>query len=104
MEQPKGFFKFYKEINLKIFSGYFGVCVAINRALENGIPLTSADYMANIDEKIVKEIFQGDRGFGFLFFIKYKMVKNYKIFEMHFPKLKSSHDVQFPKYLKCQSF
>nr|CAD2179711.1 unnamed protein product [Meloidogyne enterolobii] len=42
-------------------SGYFGVCVAINRALENGIPLTSADYMANIDEKIVKEIFQGDR-------------------------------------------
>nr|CAD2134663.1 unnamed protein product [Meloidogyne enterolobii] len=42
-------------------SGYFGVCVAINRALENGIPLTSADYMANIDEEIVKEIFRGDR-------------------------------------------
>ncbi|CAK5117665.1 unnamed protein product [Meloidogyne enterolobii] len=42
-------------------SGYFGVCVAINRALENGIPLTSADYMANIDEKIVKDVFRGDR-------------------------------------------
>uniref|UniRef100_A0A1I8AXT4 Queuosine 5'-phosphate N-glycosylase/hydrolase n=1 Tax=Meloidogyne hapla TaxID=6305 RepID=A0A1I8AXT4_MELHA len=40
--------------------GYFGVCLAINRALGNGIPLTSANYMANINGEAMNEIFRGD--------------------------------------------
>ncbi|KAL7072615.1 hypothetical protein ACQ4LE_008235 [Meloidogyne hapla] len=43
-------------------SGYFGVCLAINRALGNGIPLTSANYMANINGEAMNEIFRGDNG------------------------------------------
>ncbi|KAF7634434.1 Queuosine salvage protein [Meloidogyne graminicola] len=44
-------------------SGYFGLCQAVNRAIEKGIPLTSAQYMANIDEKKMEEIFKGDNGY-----------------------------------------
>ena len=34
----------------------------MNRALEKGLPLTSAEFMAEIDEKTLGQCLQGDNG------------------------------------------
>lgn len=39
-------------------SGYWALCASINRALDEGIPLTSAKYMASITEEQAKHIFR----------------------------------------------
>jgi hypothetical protein len=43
-------------------SGYFAGCAAINRALENGIPMTSAVWMAQTDCQQLAQIFRSDDG------------------------------------------
>uniref|UniRef100_A0A0K0E9N9 Queuosine 5'-phosphate N-glycosylase/hydrolase n=1 Tax=Strongyloides stercoralis TaxID=6248 RepID=A0A0K0E9N9_STRER len=44
------------------YSGYFAGCAAVNRALDNKIPITSASFMATVDEKTLTEIFKSDNG------------------------------------------
>uniref|UniRef100_A0A0K0G2H2 Queuosine 5'-phosphate N-glycosylase/hydrolase n=1 Tax=Strongyloides venezuelensis TaxID=75913 RepID=A0A0K0G2H2_STRVS len=46
----------------KKYSGYFAGCAAVNRALDNGIPITSASFMATVDEETLEEIFKSDVG------------------------------------------
>ncbi|KAH7696394.1 Protein C11D2.4 [Aphelenchoides avenae] len=48
--------------NGKSYTGYFAACACVNRSLDQGIPLTSADYMANIAESDVENIFRADSG------------------------------------------
>lgn len=44
------------------YTGYFGACACVNRAIDEGIPLTSADYMQNINANDVRNIFKADNG------------------------------------------
>ena len=42
--------------------GYFAGCACINRVLDEGIPITSADYMSTITEEQLAGIFLSDSG------------------------------------------
>lgn len=44
----------------KTWTGYWSLCAAINRALDEGIPITDAAFFANIDRKQVEHIFRPD--------------------------------------------
>lgn len=42
------------------YSGYWGLAAALKRAVEKGIPVTRADYLACIEKAELMEIFRGD--------------------------------------------
>ncbi|KAM7241302.1 hypothetical protein CapIbe_007874 [Capra ibex] len=44
----------------KTYSGYWSLCAAINRALEEGIPITSASYYATVTLDEVRHILRSD--------------------------------------------
>ncbi|KAM8983600.1 queuosine 5'-phosphate N-glycosylase/hydrolase [Ara ararauna] len=44
----------------KMYSGYWSLCAAVNRALDDGIPITSASYFATVTLDQVKHIFRSD--------------------------------------------
>ncbi|XP_060618117.2 queuosine 5'-phosphate N-glycosylase/hydrolase [Anolis sagrei] len=44
----------------KAYSGFWSLCAAINRALDDGLPITSASYYATITLEQVKHIFRSD--------------------------------------------
>uniref|UniRef100_R4GD64 Queuosine 5'-phosphate N-glycosylase/hydrolase n=2 Tax=Anolis carolinensis TaxID=28377 RepID=R4GD64_ANOCA len=44
----------------KAYSGYWSLCAAINRALDEGLPITSASYYATITLEQVKHVFRSD--------------------------------------------
>ncbi|VDK44643.1 unnamed protein product [Anisakis simplex] len=58
-EEGTKFVVTYKD---KPYTGYFAGCACVNRAIDNGIPLTSAHYMQNITLKDVQKIFSSDHG------------------------------------------
>uniref|UniRef100_A0A0N4ZSJ7 Queuosine 5'-phosphate N-glycosylase/hydrolase n=1 Tax=Parastrongyloides trichosuri TaxID=131310 RepID=A0A0N4ZSJ7_PARTI len=53
---------FYVTYKGKTYSGYFAGCAAVNRALENNLPITSAAFMSTVDEKMLTDIFKSDVG------------------------------------------
>uniref|UniRef100_A0A8D0GCM1 Queuosine 5'-phosphate N-glycosylase/hydrolase n=1 Tax=Sphenodon punctatus TaxID=8508 RepID=A0A8D0GCM1_SPHPU len=44
----------------KIYSGYWSLCAAVNRALDEGIPITSASYYATMTLDQVRHVFRSD--------------------------------------------
>nr|XP_003407840.1 queuosine salvage protein [Loxodonta africana] len=44
----------------KTYSGYWSLCAAVNRALDEGIPITSASYYATVTLEQVQHIFRSD--------------------------------------------
>jgi len=42
------------------YTGYWSLCAAVNRALQEGIPLTSAEYMKNVTLEQLKHIFRSE--------------------------------------------
>ncbi|XP_074850273.1 queuosine 5'-phosphate N-glycosylase/hydrolase isoform X1 [Carettochelys insculpta] len=44
----------------KMYSGYWSLCAAINRALDDGIPITSAAYYATMTLDQVRHVFRSD--------------------------------------------
>uniref|UniRef100_A0A915AU26 Queuosine 5'-phosphate N-glycosylase/hydrolase n=2 Tax=Parascaris univalens TaxID=6257 RepID=A0A915AU26_PARUN len=58
-EEGAKFVVTYKD---KSYTGYFAGCACVNRAIDNGIPITSADYMQNITVEDVKKVFVADDG------------------------------------------
>nr|XP_013013916.1 queuosine salvage protein isoform X2 [Cavia porcellus] len=44
----------------KAYSGYWSLCAAVNRALDEGIPITSASYYATVTLDQVRHIFRSD--------------------------------------------
>ncbi|CAM5114763.1 unnamed protein product [Eretmochelys imbricata] len=44
----------------KMYSGYWSLCAAINRALDDGIPITSAAYYATMTLEQVRHVFRSD--------------------------------------------
>uniref|UniRef100_A0A0K0DEJ8 Queuosine 5'-phosphate N-glycosylase/hydrolase n=1 Tax=Angiostrongylus cantonensis TaxID=6313 RepID=A0A0K0DEJ8_ANGCA len=44
------------------YTGYFAVCAAVNKVLESGLDITSAEWMANAQEEAVDNIFKSDGG------------------------------------------
>ncbi|KAI9485058.1 hypothetical protein BDB00DRAFT_851687 [Zychaea mexicana] len=44
----------------KAYTGYWSLCAAINRALEQGIPVTDASYYANASDDDLKAVFASD--------------------------------------------
>lgn len=52
--------KFVVNYNGKGWTGYWSLCAAINRAIDNGIPVTSADYYASISQEQLMDIFKSD--------------------------------------------
>ncbi|NXG33885.1 QSPP protein, partial [Dromaius novaehollandiae] len=44
----------------KTYSGYWSLCAAVNRALDDGIPITSASYYATMTLEQVKHVFRSD--------------------------------------------
>ena len=53
----------------KVYTGYFGACACVNRAIESGIPMTDANFMKNITARQVADIFQSDDGKLISFFL-----------------------------------
>lgn len=62
-------FSFYNEIDEEQFAvdykgetwtGYWTLCACVNRALDEGIPVTSAEYMSSITEERMRHIFRGN--------------------------------------------
>ncbi len=47
------------EYNGKTYGGFFGLAYALRKALEKGIPVLDADFLAQLDETKALEIFQG---------------------------------------------
>lgn len=47
------------------YTGYFGACACVNRALDAGIPITSGEFMAKVTEEQLSNIFRTDSGFKF---------------------------------------
>ncbi|CAI4229542.1 unnamed protein product [Auanema sp. JU1783] len=48
--------------NGKSYTGYFASCAAINKALDAGIPVTSAEWMAKATKEEIQKIFKADSG------------------------------------------
>ncbi|KAK6021007.1 hypothetical protein OSTOST_13331 [Ostertagia ostertagi] len=46
------------------YTGYFAACAAINKALESGLNITSAEWMARATEAEVDKIFKSDSGYS----------------------------------------
>ncbi|KAE9417152.1 hypothetical protein Angca_009688, partial [Angiostrongylus cantonensis] len=46
------------------YTGYFAVCAAVNKVLESGLDITSAEWMANAQEEAVDNIFKSDGGYS----------------------------------------
>ncbi|OXB62503.1 hypothetical protein ASZ78_008141 [Callipepla squamata] len=44
----------------KEYSGYWALCAAVNRALDDGIPITSASYYATVTLDQVRQVFRSD--------------------------------------------
>ena len=44
----------------KSYTGYWSLCAAINRALEQGIPVTKPSYYATASDKELESIFKSD--------------------------------------------
>jgi len=44
------------------YNGYWALCAAINRAIDNHIPITNPQFYANITEEQIKTIFETDNG------------------------------------------
>ncbi|XP_075267119.1 queuosine 5'-phosphate N-glycosylase/hydrolase [Opisthocomus hoazin] len=44
----------------KTYSGYWSLCAAVNRALDDGIPITSASYFATMTLDQVRHVFRSD--------------------------------------------
>ncbi|XP_050185734.1 queuosine salvage protein [Myiozetetes cayanensis] len=44
----------------KTYSGYWSLCAAVNRALDEGIPITSASYFATMTLEQVRHVFRSD--------------------------------------------
>uniref|UniRef100_A0A8C5NTX5 Queuosine 5'-phosphate N-glycosylase/hydrolase n=1 Tax=Jaculus jaculus TaxID=51337 RepID=A0A8C5NTX5_JACJA len=44
----------------KAYSGYWSLCAAVNRALDAGIPITSASYYATVTLDQIRDIFRSD--------------------------------------------
>lgn len=42
------------------YTGYWALCAAVNRALDQGIPITSASYYATVSLEQVRDIFRSD--------------------------------------------
>ena len=42
------------------YTGYWSLCAAVNRALDEGVPITSAEYFCNITETQAKKVFRSD--------------------------------------------
>uniref|UniRef100_A0A914VWI7 Queuosine 5'-phosphate N-glycosylase/hydrolase n=1 Tax=Plectus sambesii TaxID=2011161 RepID=A0A914VWI7_9BILA len=61
-EADDGVSKFLVTYNSKTYSGYFAACACVNRALDNGIPVTSAQYMAKVTKEELEQIFLSDTG------------------------------------------
>ena len=51
-----------KDHNGKLQTGYWSLCASINRALNVGIPITSAEFMSNITLEQLETIFRSDTG------------------------------------------
>lgn len=51
-----------EEYTIDGYNGYWALCAAINRALDNRIPITDAQFYANINEEQIKNIFRTDNG------------------------------------------
>jgi len=45
-----------------LYTGYFAGCACVNRALDEGIPLTTAKFMSTIDVETLTKIFTSDSG------------------------------------------
>uniref|UniRef100_A0A914UWV2 Queuosine 5'-phosphate N-glycosylase/hydrolase n=1 Tax=Plectus sambesii TaxID=2011161 RepID=A0A914UWV2_9BILA len=67
-EADDGVSKFLVTYNSKTYSGYFAACACVNRALDNGIPVTSAQYMAKVTKEELEQIFLSDTGSSFYSF------------------------------------
>ncbi|KAM3917395.1 queuosine 5'-phosphate N-glycosylase/hydrolase-like [Leptodactylus fuscus] len=59
-EEDKKFLVKYKG---KEYSGYWSFCAAMNRALDEGIPLTTATYYSNITMEQLKHVLRSDSDF-----------------------------------------
>ncbi|XP_073407567.1 queuosine 5'-phosphate N-glycosylase/hydrolase-like [Dendrobates tinctorius] len=59
-EEDKKFLVKYKG---KEYSGYWSFCAAMNRALDEGIPLTTASYYSNITMNQLKHVLRSDSDF-----------------------------------------
>ncbi|KAK6052771.1 hypothetical protein COOONC_09724 [Cooperia oncophora] len=46
------------------YTGYFAACAAVNKALDSGTNITSAEWMANATEADVDKIFKSDGGYS----------------------------------------
>ena len=55
---PPGKEPFTIEWKGKCYTGYWALCAAVNRALEKGIPLLEAEFLANVDENTLAEVFR----------------------------------------------
>ncbi|XP_053965025.1 queuosine salvage protein [Anastrepha ludens] len=44
------------------FTGYFALCAAINRAMDEGIDITNATYYSKIDGETLRQVFRPDDG------------------------------------------
>ncbi|CAJ0959107.1 unnamed protein product, partial [Mesorhabditis belari] len=56
-DEGKSYEVLWKE---KKYTGYFAACAAVNKALEKGIPVTSAEWMAKASLQDLEEIFRSD--------------------------------------------
>uniref|UniRef100_A0A0N4UH34 Queuosine 5'-phosphate N-glycosylase/hydrolase n=1 Tax=Dracunculus medinensis TaxID=318479 RepID=A0A0N4UH34_DRAME len=54
--------KFEVTYKNQTYTGYFAACACVKRALDHGIPLLKADFMENITEDDIANIFRGDKG------------------------------------------
>ncbi|XP_013086152.2 queuosine salvage protein-like isoform X2 [Biomphalaria glabrata] len=48
----------------KGYTGYWALCAAVNRALEEGYPITQPSFYATISEDVLKKIFRSDSGYN----------------------------------------
>jgi Potential Queuosine, Q, salvage protein family len=52
--------RFFVAFKGKKYEGYWGLCAAVNRALEAGIPITSPRFWIDVDEATLRHIFIGE--------------------------------------------
>eukprot|EP01102_Stenamoeba_stenopodia_P003587 TRINITY_DN13772_c0_g1_i1.p1 TRINITY_DN13772_c0_g1~~TRINITY_DN13772_c0_g1_i1.p1 ORF type:complete len:343 (+),score=60.01 TRINITY_DN13772_c0_g1_i1:28-1029(+) len=46
----------------KRYTGYWSLCACINRALDEGVALTDANFLANLQRETIEHIFRSDNG------------------------------------------
>ncbi|XP_055917141.1 Q-nucleotide N-glycosylase 1 [Eupeodes corollae] len=52
----------YTKYKVNGYTGYFALCAAVNRAMNEGIPITDPHYYSKIDEKTLAHILRSDDG------------------------------------------